>query len=83
MHSFVWECKCSSWWISINSIQRGSAKEEIAGGNNARVTVIRDLAMSMAVVGVAGDKVPLGENQICLPFGLESVTASTFVIKVS
>ena len=67
----------------MNSIQRSSAKEEIAGGSNTRVMVIRDLAVSMAVVGVVGDEVSIGENQIHLPVWLESVAASILVIKVS
>ena len=56
-----------------------------------RVMVIRDLATSMAVVGlgVVVDEVSIGENQICLgenqirlPIWLESVTTSIFVINV-
>ena len=55
----------------MNSVQRGSAKEEIADGSNVSATAIKVFTMSMAVagVGVVGDKVSIGKNESIFHFG--------------
>ena len=68
----------------MNSIQRGSAKEEIADMHDGRAMVIEVFTMSMAVVevGLVGDEVSIGEKCTLLPFWLQSVTTTILLCKV-
>ena len=47
----------------VNSVHKGSTKEEIADGSDVRVMVIEVFAASMAVVemGLEGDEFSVGE----------------------